>query len=251
MQYRYATERENYADLSSGRVFYNQPGHPAFPVRLASEIFQRCLAYRRAAGLNTPCVMYDPCCGAAYHLGVLGYLHWSAISGIIASDVDAETTRFARQNLGLLSEAGIQRRMDEISAMIEQFGKDSHCQSLESAARLRQRIQALAQERALTTQVFQANATDGDELQKHLQGKQVDMVLSDVPYGQHSHWNDIAEGSGETPINRMLEALRRVLLPGGLAAIICDKSQKAIHPAFRRLEQFPAGKRRVVILKLT
>ena len=50
MQYLYATERPDYSDLASGRVFYSLPGHPAFPIRLASEIFQRCLAFRRAAG---------------------------------------------------------------------------------------------------------------------------------------------------------------------------------------------------------
>src|SRR5438128_795255 len=40
MPFKFAVERENYADYASGKVFYNLPGHPAFPVRLASEIFQ-------------------------------------------------------------------------------------------------------------------------------------------------------------------------------------------------------------------
>ncbi len=51
MPYQFAVDRPNYSDLASGRVLYSVPGHHAFPVRLASEIFQRCLAYLRAAGI--------------------------------------------------------------------------------------------------------------------------------------------------------------------------------------------------------
>jgi len=36
MPYRFATERRDYSDYSSGRVFYGAPGYPAFPVRLVS-----------------------------------------------------------------------------------------------------------------------------------------------------------------------------------------------------------------------
>ena len=50
MQYKFAKEQPDYSDLASGRVFYSLPGHPAFPVRLASEVFQRCLAHREDAG---------------------------------------------------------------------------------------------------------------------------------------------------------------------------------------------------------
>ena len=66
MQYQFATERPDYSDLASGRVLYSMPGHPAFPIRLGSEILQRCLALRRAAGYSSPVVLYDPCCGTGY-----------------------------------------------------------------------------------------------------------------------------------------------------------------------------------------
>ena len=46
MQYKYVQEQSDYTDLSSGRVFYSLPGHPAFPAGLASEIFQRFVAIR-------------------------------------------------------------------------------------------------------------------------------------------------------------------------------------------------------------
>jgi hypothetical protein len=47
----------------------------------------------------------------------------------------------------------------------------------------------------------------------------------------------------------MLDALHVVVSPSSIVAIVCDKQQKVHHPAFQRLEQFPAGKRRVTILK--
>ena len=61
MPYQHALERQDYTDLSSGRVLYNQPGAPAFPVRLASEILQRCLTLREADGNASPCQIFDPC----------------------------------------------------------------------------------------------------------------------------------------------------------------------------------------------
>src|SRR5512134_399203 len=103
MQYKYEKTQIDYSDLASGRVFYSLPGHPAFPVRLASEIFQRCVAHRKSIyAVSEPCTLYDPCCGAAYHLSVLGYLHGEHIRKIIASDVDEKAIDLANRNLGLL-----------------------------------------------------------------------------------------------------------------------------------------------------
>src|SRR5512136_1763817 len=112
MEYRYAIERANYADLASGNVFYSLPDHPAFPVRLASEIYQRCLASRGQG--ESPCTIYDPCCGAAYHLSVIAYLHWDTICRVICSDIDEKAVQLAERNLGLLTPAGMERRGREI-----------------------------------------------------------------------------------------------------------------------------------------
>jgi len=118
MPYKYAKEDFDYSDLASGRVFYSLPGHPAFPVRLASEIFQRCVMIREATyGDSTRCILYDPCCGAAYHLSVLAYIHREYIREVIASDIDEKAIDFAKRNLELLSIAGIDKRITEISRM--------------------------------------------------------------------------------------------------------------------------------------
>src|SRR5205814_8903957 len=90
MPYRFARERLDYADFASGRVFRSLPGRTGFPVRLADELFQRCLAIRSARGHHAPAVLYDPCCGGATLLCTLAYQPWPALAQIIASDADPD-----------------------------------------------------------------------------------------------------------------------------------------------------------------
>src|SRR5689334_14242480 len=141
MQYKFETEQQDYSDLASGRVFYSLPGHPAFPVRLASEIFQRCLAQREKLYQESlPCTLYDPCCGTAYHLSVLGVLHRERLDQVIASDIDETAVALARRNLGLLHAEGMDVRIRELSQMYEQYGKESHREALQSAQKLKSQL---------------------------------------------------------------------------------------------------------------
>ncbi len=245
MQYKYAKEQQDYSDFASGRVFHSLPGHPAFPIRLASEIFQRCLEHRNAIyGISTLCTLYDPCCGAAYHLSVLAYLHGEFIREIIASDVNEKAVELAKRNLGLLDMAGLDKRIDEITAMLEQYGKDSHRDALKSASVLKEK---LSEKHPLATKVFQANAMNGEEISRNIKPKSVDIIFTDVPYGQHSNWH----GSDvSNPLWSMLDVLYDVLSPSGIVAVVSDKRQKASHEAYQRIEQFQVGKRRVLMLKL-
>lgn len=248
MQYKYATEQQDYSDFASGRVFYSLPDHPAFPVRLASEIFQRCIAFRREIyGVFTPTTLYDPCCGAAYHLSVLGYLHQDNIQEIIASDINKKAVDLAKKNLGLLNSAGVDQRMTEISSMLEQYGKDSHMEALKSAGVLKKKISSFDQEHPIKTKAFQANATGANEILENIKAKSVDVVFTDTPYGQHSHWEDSSELSN--PLHSMLDTLFDILSPSSIVAIASDKRQKVLHEKYQRLEQFQIGKRRVLILR--
>jgi hypothetical protein len=244
MTYKYATEKKDYADLASGNVFYSLPGHPAFPVRLASEVYQRCLAWRGKE--NAPCTIYDPCCGAAYHLSVIAYLHWDSVCKIICSDIDGKAVQMAERNLGLLTPEGIERRGREISAMIRLYNKVSHKSALESLSRMQERVNCLNAIRAIQRHVFQANATQAASLREALQGTEIDMVISDIPYGLHSHW---METQTADPIGAMLEALFEFLSPKSIVAIASDKLQKASHGKYRRLEKFQIGKHQVIILR--
>jgi tRNA G10 N-methylase Trm11 len=250
MQYKYVKEQPDYSDLASGRVFYSLPGHPAFPVRLASEIFQRCMASRETIyKTSTPCVLYDPCCGAAYHLSVLAYLHREQIREVIGSDVNEKAVSLAKQNLGLLDIAGLDKRIGEISKMFEQYNKDSHKDALASGYILKNRISALAREYPLTIKAFQASATDSNAIIKNIKAASVDVVFTDIPYGQHSHWQDSSSDEVSDPLRSMLHALTGILSPSSIVAIVSDKRQKVSHKSFQRVEQFQIGKRRVVILR--
>lgn len=248
MQYKYEKASQDYSDLASGRVFYSVPGHPAFPVRLASEIFQRCLASRATIYKDTtPCTLYDPCCGAAYQLSVLACLHRKHIREIIASDVDEKAVALANRNLGLLNAAGLNQRIDEIAKMLEQYHKDSHKEALVSAHVLKNKIIGWGQEKPLVTRVFQSSATDGKKLLNHIKAKSVDIVFTDVPYGLRSQWK--LSNRSELPLESMLEALIGILSSSSIVAVVSDKQQKVSSKRFQRVEQFQIGKRRVVIMK--
>jgi len=250
MQYKYAKTPLDHSDLASGRVFHSLPGHPAFPVRLASEIFQRCMAYREMIYKNSdPCTLYDPCCGTAYHLSVLAYLHGEQIREVIGSDIDEKAVAIAKRNVEMLTVAGLDKRMGEISKMLELYGKDAHKDALESGYILKNRISALTQEHPIATKVFQASATDVKAIIKNIEPNSVDIVFTDVPYGQHSYWQSSNSSELLNPLWSMLNGLIGILSPASIVAIASDKQQKVSHESFQRLEQFQIGKRRIVILK--
>lgn len=246
MPYLFATERHNDADYAAGRVFYSLPGHPAFPVRLASEMFQRCLALRAADGLTASCMLYDPCCGGAYHLATLAYLHGERVASIAASDIDALALNLARRNLDLLTLSGLDRRIAELELLWADYGKRSHEEALGSAKRLRERLLALNERHPIPVFVFQADATDAMALVGALGAQSVDVVITDVPYNRLSAWQGDA---GFDPLWRMLEALRPVLAPGAVIAVASDKGQTPAHNAYRRADRFQIGKRRIVLLR--
>jgi hypothetical protein len=244
MEYKFATGRTNYTDLASGHVFYSLPGHPAFPIRLASEIYQRCLAWRGQA--SGPCTIYDPCCGAAYHLSVIAYLHWDSVYRVICSDIDEKAVQLAERNLSLLTPDGMERRSREISAMVHLYNKESHKCALESIIRMQEQVNVLTAVRPMQTHVFQANATEAASLREGLRDTIIDLLLTDIPYKQHSKW----EGTqAPDPIWAMLEALFEFLSPHSIVAIASDKLQKASHEKYKRLEKFQLGKRKVIILQ--
>ena len=242
MQYKFVTEQSDYSDLASGRVFHSLSGHPAFPVRLASEILQHCQSIRTAGGGIGPCVLYDPCCGAGYALSVLAYLHREMFSEVIGSDVDERAVTLAAQNLSLLNPAGLDQRIAQLEQLRAAYGKASHAEALTSAATLRERIVSLA---PLPVRAFCASATDASAMAAGLRGSKADIVFADIPYGQHSQWQE----AGDSPTQAMLTALIPLLSPNSIIAIASDKQQKITHAHYERAEHFQLGKRRVVILK--
>ena len=232
--YRFAVEREDYGDFAGGKVFYSLPGQPAFPVRLASEIWQRCMAYRAD---KRACVVHDPCCGGAYHLGVLGFLHGREIEEIVVSDVNTAVLPLAQRNLNLLTQSGLSQRIAELQQLYDTYQKPSHAEALASARRL----QASLPRRAISTEVFAADVMDGEAIRLGLNGRSPDIIFSDIPYGWLTTW----QSQKVNPIWQMLESLRPVLSPEAVVAIVTDKSQKVAHEGYVRLQKFQVGKRRV------
>ena len=243
-EYKFATESTNYSDLASGHVFYSLPGHPAFPVRLASEIYQRCLEYLGKG--NSPCTIYDPCCGAAYHLSVIAYLHWNSVCQVIGSDINERAVQLAERNLGLLTPAGMERRSREISAMVRLYNKESHKGALESITRMQEQVNQLTAVRPIQTRVFRANATDATSLREGLHDTFIDMVITDIPSGQHSQWEQTL---APVPAWAMLEVMLSFLSPKSILVVASDTQQKISHKKYQRLAKLQIGKRQVVFLE--
>ena len=250
MPYRFAQENLDYSDYASGRVFYAAPGHPAFPVRLVNEVFQRCRAIRQNKGLTDPVSLYDPCCGSAYHLSTLAYLHWPEIETITGSDIDTGILSFAARNLGLLTPSGLEKRAQEIEEMFNRYGKTAHAEAAESVQRFKQQLSEYLPTHPISTRLFEADATNSQQMMKALQGRKVDIILADVPYGQLSKWQvSSAETANKSLLIPMLEALLAILSSDSIVAIMSDKSQKCDHPQYQRLGHFQIGKRLVTFLR--
>lgn len=249
MPYRFATERCDHSALASGQVLYSAPGFPAFPVRLASEIVQRCFASLAAAGVPAPYTLYDPCCGSAHLVTALAFLHGDRLAAVIASDIDPRAVRLAERNLGLLTLGGMDERIVEIETLIERFGKVSHGETLAHAATLRRQVVAPTIIAALRTRVFRADAGNGGALRANLGAERIDLVVTDVPYGRQTTWQSVTGQREDTPnTSQALTALHPLLWAHAIVAIAANRQQVIRHPAYRRIDALRIGKRQIILL---
>ena len=242
-KYKFAVARENFEDYSSGRVLYNSPGATNFPVRLASETFQRVAARLLEKKAPPPYVLYDPCGGGGYSATVLGYLHGEQIKKIYASDVSLEALALAQRNLSLLTTRGLARRANELRALIEQFDKPSHKDALDSSSRLKRTLERLPH--AIETKCFHFDILGGGDLSPEIE--KVDVVFSDVPYGEVTHWQGATNGLN--PFQGLLDKLRNILARASVVALTASKRQEISHDGYRRLKDIKIGKRRTILLE--
>ncbi len=235
MEYLFETVDRNYEDFASGRVLYNARGTTAFPVRLASEIAQRCMGFLENKGVNGQYSVYDPCCGGAYLLTVIGLLHGGRVNRIYASDVNADVLGVAAKNLSLLTPEGLGERRAELGKLIECYGKASHREAVASADRLGH---LLAGSSIGSVETFPADITKPGEVPERC--RDLNLVITDLPYGDIVSWT----GDSADPVNDLFElAYERMAPSRSVLAIIADKSRKLRHDKFKRLQSVKIGKR--------
>lgn len=242
--YKFATKRENYEDYSSGRVLVGKAGATNFPVRLASEIFQRCSEFLEESGKTPPYGVYDPLCGAAYTLTVLGFLHGDIIKCLLGSDSDLNILGVAKENLGLLTREGLDKRAQELTDLHSRYSKDSHIEAIKSAKRLITSQEHLPD---INTAVFHSDALALSSDQVFFE--EINMVLVDLPYGILTKWK--ADASLEDPVQTLLNNMKAQLPQLGVVAVSSDKSQKQQHAGFNKAARFQIGKRQVILLEPT
>lgn len=251
MQYQYATEKVNYEDYAAGRVFYNKPGATSFPVRLASEIFQRACTILQKRGVTPPYHVYDPCCGTGYLLTTLGFLHSNHIKLLSGGDIDADVVPFARRNLSLLTPAGMQTRMAQLRQLANEHGKTSHEQALKSAENLLEQLNAMQPPKTA------AYIADAARRPTHI-NQPADILICDMPYERNTSWVISQVGESEldrdteiqqiAAIQRVLWAQRFILADHAIVVIIADKEQFVSYVDYKRHKRLTLGKRQILFL---
>lgn len=269
MSYKFAIENLNYEDYASGRVLYNHKGTTSFPVRLASEIYQRCAAILKEKGKEKDFIIYDSCCGGAYLLTILGFLHGDEISRIYGSDVDETMISLAQRNLSLLSPEGIERRIMQIDKMLEDFGKKSHSEALKSALKLKDIL--VNRKKNIEITCFVANiASDlsvdpgtickinchnieeiNEKITREINIKtivnNVNILITDLPYGNITNWKGMQDE--EWAVRKMLNNVLPLLAKDSVISIVSGKKTKIKHGSYRRIDKFTIGKRQINILE--
>ena len=227
MIYKYGAA-DNYEDFASGRVIYGGKGIPNYPVRLITEIFGRAMEY---SNKKENLIVYDPCCGGAYSLTILGFFYGEKIEKIYGSDISEEMVTSARKKLNLLKYNGLDDRKAELEKLYAEFGKTSHWGAIESVEKLKNKLV-----KDIDTEVFTADCT------KSLPDIKPDIIITDIPYGNLVDWG----GGGE--LAAMMENLLGIAGDDTVLAISMDKSQKITSEGWHRIEKQNIGKRRFEIL---
>jgi 23S rRNA (guanine2535-N1)-methyltransferase len=233
--------KDNYEDYSSGRVLYGAPMATNFPASLSVEIYKRCSEYLTREGNSGPYTIYDPFCGVAYSLTIIGFFNGKNIKEIIASDADTTILEFAHKNLSLLTIKGIENRIKELGVFIKEYKKNSHREALLSAEKLKKKTLELS----LVIEEFQFNILDNAQLPKVV--KQIDMIITDLPYGKLTNWKGVDEASN--PAQQFLNKVKDRLSKKSVIAVVFNKQQKVSYGGYTKIKAFKIGKRKVLLLK--
>jgi 23S rRNA G2445 N2-methylase RlmL len=235
--YRYAVERTDHSALASGHVLRSAPGFPGFPVRLASELFQRAMVHTG----GEPVRLWDPCCGSGYLTTVLGLLHRDLLTGVRATDVDAEAVALAARNLRLLTAEGLAEREEELRRSARDFGRVAFVERAEAARDLAAGLAAQGGDLP-----HEAAVADVFSLEE---GVDADLVVTDVPYGEMTRWEGNVPGGAGEPMRGLLSSLGRVL-PEHAVVVVTARTRRVVLPeGVRALERVKVGNRAAVLVR--
>ncbi len=145
------------------------------------------------------------------------------------------------------------RDFKEFEAMKIQYNKPSHTAASVSLQRLNNQLREFLTVHQIRSQLFSADATDSQALTQELKGRQIDIVIADVPYGRQSNWQSTTKdpATNESLLWPMLNTLSAIIADNTIVAIIANKTQKCKHERYKRMDQFQIGKRRITLLQLT
>lgn len=243
LSYRYAVERTDQSALASGQVLRSAPGFPGFPVRLASELFQRAMVHTGGESVR----LWDPCCGSGYLVAVLGFLHRDRLTHVRATDVDADAVALAARNLRLLTAEGLVEREEELRRSARDFGRVVFVERAEAARELAAGLAGMGGDLP-----HEAGIADVFSLEEPVDA---DLVVTDVPYGEMTSWTGAVPDQGkqrdgaEGAMRGLLESLGRVL-PEHAVVVVTARTRRVVLPeGVRALERVKVGNRAAVLVR--
>lgn len=231
------SKNQSYEHLAAGHVIYGLSGSPNFPIRLAHEVYNRCLSHQKQQhGVS----IYDPCCGTGYLLTTIGLLNHKSIAKIWGSDINVKFTEVAQKNLGLLGTQGLDKREEDLVLLASQYQKSSHIRALESLDHIREMIADL--DHPIDFQVFHRDILS--PITSPGPSFTANIIITDVPYLQLVDWN------GAGGINTLLNNIRVNIDTESIIAVVHDKRQRIANEFYERIERFKVGKRVIEIFRL-
>jgi 23S rRNA (guanine2535-N1)-methyltransferase len=239
--------REDHRDLASGLVLRSAPGYPAFPVRLADELFGRAAEHLPT---DRPATLWDPLCGSGYLATVLGLRHRRRLESVLCTDVAPDAVALAGRNLALLTAGGLAERERELRARAAEFDKPGYLEAARAAARLAAALRAAGGDlpgHAAVADAFDPAALRGrSPADPTRPPSRPVVVVTDVPYGEQTGWLGAAP-----PADRALPEFVRSLcsvLPGHAVLALCARGRKvSLGPGVPVLARLRLGTRAALI----
>lgn len=237
--------RDDFSHLASGHVLRSAPGMPAFPVRMAIEMFRNALKYFP----SDKCLsVIDPCCGTGYLLTVLGITFSNRIRFLAGLDVDEAAITLAEKNLNLLLKGGLERRKSELEKLWAEHGRESYLAAVESTLLLKAERGDIVFPEILARL---ADATSVASVREAVGGRTFDVAVCDVPHGKMVAWEGDGASlpSGEA-ICKLLTATITVMNPTAVWVIAVKKRQAVVlPPGLRRISRLRVGHREVYFIQ--